>query len=130
MICLATCASCPARSGRTVGRNRFSRDGVHGLPALSSPCGRRKLSGLEATEMPNTEKTIYRSPNGDQWYLVEEPGSERMFVRHQPNRASGGQSSLIEVVDFLAEGHGPQHEALLRLLGNVELLGNVVAPRQ
>jgi len=70
--------------------------------------------------MPNTEKTIYRSPNGDQWYLVEEPGSERMFVRHQPNRASGGQSSLIEVADFLAEGHGPQHEALLRLLGNVE----------
>ena len=70
--------------------------------------------------MPTTEKTIYRSPNGDQWYLVEEPGSEQLFVRHQPNRASGGQSSLIEVADFLAEGHGPQHEALLRLLGNVE----------
>src|SRR5580658_6467130 len=69
--------------------------------------------------MLTTEKAIYRSSNGDQWYLVEEPGSERMFVRHQPNRASGGQSSLIEVADFLSEGHGPQHEALLRLLANI-----------
>jgi hypothetical protein len=38
-----------------------------------------------------------------------------------PNRASGGQSSLVEVADFLSEGHGPQHEALLRLLGNVQM---------
>jgi hypothetical protein len=71
--------------------------------------------------MPTTERAIYRSSKGDQWYLVEEPGSERIFVRHQPNRASGGQSSLVEVADFLSEGHGPQHEALLRLLGNVQM---------
>jgi hypothetical protein len=64
-----------------------------------------------------TKKAFYRSPNGDQWYLVQEPGAERMYVRHQPNRASGGQSLRIEVEDFLSEGHGPQHEALLRLLG-------------
>jgi hypothetical protein len=75
-------------------------------------------------QMPTTEKAIYRSSNGDQWYLVREPGSEQMFVRHQPNRASGGQSSLIEVADFLSEGHGPQHEALLRLLGNAEIPSN------
>ena len=69
--------------------------------------------------MPAIEREIYRSPNGDQWYLVQEPGSERGYVRHQPNRASGGQSSLTGVREFLAEGHGPQHEALLRLLGKV-----------
>jgi hypothetical protein len=74
--------------------------------------------------MPATEKELYRSSNGDQWYLVQEPGSKRAFVRHQPNRASGGQSSLMEVSDFLSEGHGPQHEALLRLLGNVEASGD------
>ena len=74
--------------------------------------------------MPATEKELYRSSNGDQWYLVQEPGSNRVFVRHQPNRASGGQSSLIDVRDFLSEGHGPQHEALLRLLGNVEVPSN------
>jgi hypothetical protein len=64
--------------------------------------------------MPET--IFYRSSNGDQWYLVHEVGSQQMFVRHQPNRSSGGQSSLTEVSDFLSEGHGPQHEALLRLL--------------
>ena len=71
--------------------------------------------------MPATEKELYRSSNGDRWYLVLEPGSNRVFVRHLPNRASGGRSSLMEVRDFLSEGHGPQHEALLRLLGNVEV---------
>jgi hypothetical protein len=66
------------------------------------------------------EKEVYRSSNGDcwyLWYLVRDPGSERMLVRHQPNRASGGSSSLICVEDFLAEGHSPQQEALLRLIG-------------
>src|SRR3954452_17893340 len=49
------------------------------------------------------EQELYRSSNGDCWYLVREPGSERMFVRHQPNRASGGCSSLMFIEDFLAE---------------------------
>jgi len=71
-----------------------------------------------------TEKVFYSSSNGDQWYLVQEPGAERMYVRHQPNRGSGGQSSLVDVEDFLSEGHGPQHEALLRFLGKAEVLGN------
>ena len=66
------------------------------------------VSGWEATAMPVTEREIYRSPNGDQWYLVQERGSDRGYVRHQPNRASGGQSSLTDVREFLAEGHGPQ----------------------
>ena len=71
-----------------------------------------------------TEEVFYRSSNGDQWYLVQEPGTARMSVRHQPNRGSGGQSSLIEVAEFLSEGHGPQHEALLRLLANSEVHGD------
>ena len=68
-----------------------------------------------------TEQAFYRSSNGDQWYLVQEPGVDRMYVRHQPNRASGGQSSLMELAEFLSEGHGPQHEALLCLLGKAEV---------
>jgi hypothetical protein len=77
----------------------------------------------ESTVGGMTEQAFYRSSNGDQWYLVQEPGTERMYVRHQPNRASGGQSSLMEVPEFLSEGHGPQHEALLRLLGEADVLG-------
>jgi hypothetical protein len=38
-------------------------------------------------------KELYRGPNGDQWYLVLEREPEQVFVRHQPNAASGGQSS-------------------------------------
>jgi len=66
--------------------------------------------------MPSNEEAIYQSSNGDQWYLIQEPETERLQVRHQPNRASGGRSSVWELRDFLQEGHGPQHEALLRLL--------------
>jgi hypothetical protein len=65
---------------------------------------------------PASEKELYRSSNGDCWYLVREPASERMLVRHQPNRASGGSSSLIRVENFLAEDHTPQQEALLRVI--------------
>jgi hypothetical protein len=27
---------------------------------------------------------LYDSPNGDRWYLVREPRSERVFIRHEP----------------------------------------------
>ena len=104
---------------------------VQTAPANAPPCPHRvddaadaPICSPESTVDGMTEKAFYHSSNGDQWYLVQEPGTERMSVRHQPNRASGGQSSLIDVVDFLSEGHGPQHEALLRLLGNAEVLGN------
>jgi hypothetical protein len=66
--------------------------------------------------MPGAETIFYRSSNGDQWSLRQEPGADRLSIRHQPNRASGGQPAILEVSDFLSEGHGPQHEALLRLL--------------
>jgi hypothetical protein len=66
--------------------------------------------------MLGSESGFYRSSNGDQWDLVREPGSEALLVRHRPNKASGGVSSTMSVDEFLAEGHGPQHEALLRML--------------
>jgi len=73
--------------------------------------------GVSKGEQSSLEQELYRSSNGDCWYLVREPGSERMLVRHQPNRASGGSSSLTCIEDFLAEGHTPQQEALLRVIG-------------
>lgn len=68
---------------------------------------------------------IYASSNGDRWYLVRDNAdAERLRVRHQPNPASGGRSSTVDVDEFLAEGHGPQHEALnhhLQQLGIIPL---------
>jgi hypothetical protein len=66
--------------------------------------------------MLGSESGFYRSSNGDQWDLVQEPGSEALLVRHRPNKASGGVSSTMSIDEFLSEGHGPQHEALLRVL--------------
>jgi hypothetical protein len=66
---------------------------------------------------------IYASSNGDCWYLVRDADPERLSVRHQPNQASGGQPTVTGIDAFLAEGHGPQHEALRR---HLEQLGYVL----
>jgi hypothetical protein len=62
-------------------------------------------------------KQVYRSPNGDQWFLGSDPVTGLAFVRHQANASSGGQSTDIEIGAFLNEPHHPEHEALLRLIG-------------
>jgi hypothetical protein len=64
-------------------------------------------------------RELYRSPNGDRWFLGREPADGRVFVIHQPNAPSGGRLSHIEVADFLREGGGPQQQALLQLIGTL-----------
>jgi hypothetical protein len=67
------------------------------------------------------KRELYRSaPNGDRWSLVREDASGRVLIEHEPNASSGGQATLIEVGDFLTHGgHGPEHQALLRLIGTL-----------
>jgi hypothetical protein len=69
--------------------------------------------------MPVENRELYSSSNGDRWYLVREPRSGRVFIRHEPNAASGGNIDLIEIAEFLAQQHGPQHNELLRLIGTL-----------
>jgi hypothetical protein len=69
--------------------------------------------------MPDEHRELYRSPNGDRWLLVRETLSERVLVRHEPNLASGGKASLLELGEFLSRGHGPEQQALLRLIGSL-----------
>jgi hypothetical protein len=66
-------------------------------------------------------RELYRSgPNGDRWFLARDSESGRVFVEHKPNASSGGQASQMEIGDFLAHGgHGPEHQALLRLIGTL-----------
>ena len=66
-------------------------------------------------------RELYRSaPNGDRWSLVRESQSGRVFIEHEPNASSGGKTSRVELGDFLAgSGHGPEHQALLRLIGTL-----------
>jgi hypothetical protein len=67
-------------------------------------------------------RLIYSSENGDQWILVRAggPERERVFVRHEPNAASGGRAAELEIGEFLIRGvYGPQHVELLRLIGSL-----------
>jgi hypothetical protein len=59
--------------------------------------------------MPTEARELYRSPNGDRCYLVRDPGSEWVFVRHEPNASSGGRTSDIGIGEFLVRGgHRPE----------------------
>lgn len=65
-------------------------------------------------------RELYRSPNGDTWFLAREPADGRAFIIHQPNAPSGGRLSHIELAVFLSKHpNGPEHQALLRLIGTL-----------
>jgi hypothetical protein len=63
-------------------------------------------------------RELYSSPNGDRWHLCKD-ASGRVFVLHQANVPSGGQTSQIELRDFLARGYGPEQQALLQMIGTL-----------
>jgi hypothetical protein len=64
-------------------------------------------------------RELYHSSNGDRWFLVREANSGRPLVLHEPNKASGGDTSLTNISEFLVRGHGPEQEELLRLIGTL-----------
>jgi hypothetical protein len=45
---------------------------------------------------------LYRSPNGDSWFLARDPATGLAVVRHQANAPSGGRVTDIEVGAFPA----------------------------
>jgi hypothetical protein len=62
---------------------------------------------------------LYRSPNGDTWFLGREPENGHAFIIHQPNAPSGGRVAHIDLGEFLRSGKGPEQQALLRLIGSL-----------
>jgi hypothetical protein len=70
--------------------------------------------------MPQVQRALYRSANGDNWSLVRDDTSGVPQVLHEPNQSSGGRSSRLGIGDFLLrDAHGPQHAELLRLIGTL-----------
>ena len=64
-------------------------------------------------------RELYRSANGDRWSLVRET-SERVFIRHEANPASGGRVSELDIAAFLNQsGNAPEKQELLRLIGTL-----------
>ncbi|MCJ2069758.1 hypothetical protein MKK75_13320 [Methylobacterium sp. J-030] len=65
-------------------------------------------------------RSLYASPNGDDWQLLLEPVTGQCFVRHTGNISSGGHVTDIDLASFLASGrNGPEHQALWRLIGTL-----------
>jgi hypothetical protein len=69
--------------------------------------------------MLEKRREIYRSSNGDAWFLCRDPHG-RVFVEHEPNLPSGGRATRVEVAAFLARGAaGPEHQCLIDLIGSL-----------
>ena len=69
-----------------------------------------------ADEPDSDGEAFYRSQNGDKWLLVTDTGGRR-FVRHVPNRSSGGIAELTNLESFLLrEPHSPQNQALAKMV--------------
>lgn len=69
--------------------------------------------------MMSERRELYRSPNGDSWFLAREPENGRAFVIHQPTAPSGSRLNHIELGVFLRSATGPEQQALLRLIGTL-----------
>ena len=66
------------------------------------------------------KRELYRSPNGDRWFLAHDPATGSLFVRHEANIPSGGQVTDLDIGAFLSGGQrNPEHQALLRLIGTL-----------
>jgi hypothetical protein len=64
-------------------------------------------------------RELYRSPEGDSWFLGREPTSGRAFIIHQHGNIAGSRLSHIELGEFLRNADGPEQRALLRLIGTL-----------
>ena len=65
-------------------------------------------------------RELYRSPDGDAWYLGREPQTGEAFVLHQPNGFSGSHVSHVDLGAFLTQGGlSPERQSLLRLMGTL-----------
>ena len=67
----------------------------------------------------SNRRELYRSSNGDAWFLGREPMNGHAFVVCQPNAPLGSKLSHIELGDFLRQGSGPEQQALLRLIATL-----------
>jgi transglutaminase-like putative cysteine protease len=66
--------------------------------------------------VPSTE-TIYASPNGDRWLLIQDTLTSRAFVRHKANESSGGHQTDLSLNEFMQRGgSGPEYAALRHLI--------------
>jgi hypothetical protein len=77
--------------------------------------------------MTTQARTLYTSASEDTWSLARNRHGD-VVVFHQPNPASGGKPSEIDLSTFLAKGNqGPEHQALRQLIGELIDSNNIQA---
>jgi hypothetical protein len=77
--------------------------------------------------MTLSTRALYTSSTGDTWALYRNRNGD-VVVLHEPNHASGGKSSEIDLSTFLAQRNtGPEHDALRQLIGELIESNNVEA---
>jgi hypothetical protein len=77
--------------------------------------------------MTTQARALYSSSSGDSWSLTRNKSGD-VIIRHEPNRASGGKPSEIELSSFLeTTKRGPEHQALRELIGQLIDTNNVQA---
>jgi hypothetical protein len=64
-------------------------------------------------------RELYRSPNGECWFLGREPADGHAFIIHQHGDTLGRRLSHVELGEFLRDADGPEQRALLRLIGTL-----------
>jgi hypothetical protein len=87
--------------------------------AVADSAGRRPCRPSEEVGMAIVTREIYSSANGDRWLLARDAASERVFIKHEANAPSGGQTTEYAVGAFLTGPQHPQQEALLELIGTL-----------
>jgi len=69
--------------------------------------------------MPDHQREIYHSENGDRWLLCRDDDG-RVFVLHRANVSSGGTETKSQLEEFLGRGKaGPEHQALVGLIAEL-----------
>lgn len=64
-----------------------------------------------------SDQPIYRSSNGDDWFLKTDPRTGETVVVHRPNASSGGAESTTSAKEFLERGGGgPETQAVRDVL--------------
>src|SRR2546430_1985184 len=88
----------------------------------TNPLGARSLSRQDSVPHSRHQSALdhwhLRVVWLDRWHLCKD-ASGRVFVLHQANIPSGGQTSHIELGDFLTRGYGPEQQALSQMIGTL-----------
>jgi len=93
---------------------------VAGFGFEDTPRPSRRLAQVQDKPMPLDRRELYSSPNGDRWFLIRDPVTGKVFIRHEANIPSGGQVTDINIGAFLSgAGESPEHQALLHLIGTL-----------